>query len=107
MQILIGGKTPLTSNTPVATQPMAGGKSQPSFIGNTPQSWVPPQGGQFHQPRQGGPSNPNPQGGVPNPSPSGLHSGKPFPGVPNPTWESRIPLGSPESHLVKTLITML
>jgi hypothetical protein len=40
----------------------------------------------FHQPYQGGPSYPNPQGGILNPNPSGLHSGQPFPGVPNPTW---------------------
>jgi hypothetical protein len=57
---LTGGKPPLTGHIPVATQPMAGGQSQPSFTGNPPQSWGPPQGGQFHQPHQGGPSNPNP-----------------------------------------------
>jgi hypothetical protein len=64
---------------------MAGGKYQPSFTGNPPQSRGPPQGGQFHQPHQGGPSNPSLQGGIPNPNPSRLDSGQPFLGVPNPT----------------------
>jgi hypothetical protein len=62
------------------------GEPQPSYTGNPPQSWGPPQGGQFHQPHQGGPSNPNLQGGIPNPNPSRLHFGQCYLEVPNPTW---------------------
>jgi hypothetical protein len=49
MQIVTGGEPPLIGHTPVATQPMAEGKYQPSFTRNPPQSWGPPQGGHFHQ----------------------------------------------------------
>jgi hypothetical protein len=39
MKIPTRGKCPLTVHTSVATQPMEGGKSQPSFTRNPPQSW--------------------------------------------------------------------
>jgi hypothetical protein len=58
LHISTRGKPPFIGQTPVITQSMVGG--QPSFIGNPPQSWGPPQGGMFHQNYQGGPSYPNP-----------------------------------------------
>jgi hypothetical protein len=84
LHISIRGKPPFICQTPVVTQSMVGG--QPSFPGNPPQSWEPPQGGTFHQPYQGGLSYPNPQGGISNPNPSRLHSRQPFLGVSIPTW---------------------